>query len=199
MIREVHEARIPTEFVKARGVTTIPDVACRHERGQHENRRRTPALRAWKKVGTGDVVCWKLCIDRTLPCNGSAGPIGDYGRNFCAVRHGVIVFGGELLARRHIVLHSLPTARVQMVTRLKQIYRPAHEQIETARGKTSQSVSVGFSTKHTRITKPNRGLLNRLFFVSFVVFVVDDSARFLVHSLFWWMRKIVRCERKLFA
>src|SRR5882724_6783226 len=196
MIWEVDEARIPSQFIKARRVAAIPDMARGHERVQHENRRRPPALRARKEIGTRDVVRWKLRIDRTLPCNGSAAPIGDYGRNFGAVGHGVIVFGGELLARRHIMLHFFTTPRVQMVTRLKQIDRRAHDQIDTARGKTTQPIPVGFTTK---ITKGDRGSLNWLFFVSFVVFVVDDRARFLVHSLFWWTRKIVRCERKFFA
>src|SRR5436309_8597663 len=199
MIREVHEARVRTEFVKARSVKTIPDMARRHARVQHEDSRRSPASREWKKIGTRDVVRGKICIDRAGPCDCSASPSAGYSRNFSTVWNGVKLLGGERLARRHIALHFLTTARVQMMTRLKQIYRRAHEQIDAARSKTPQSVPVGFSTKHTKITKRNRGFLNRLFFVSFVILVVDDMVRFLMHSLFWWMRKIVRCERKLFA
>src|SRR4029077_14222168 len=35
MIREVHEAGVPTEFVEARSITTISDVARRHKRVEH--------------------------------------------------------------------------------------------------------------------------------------------------------------------
>src|SRR6266581_1636200 len=174
MIREVHEARIPTEFVKASSVTTIPDMAGRHECVQHEDGRRSPASPAQKKIGTRDVVGGKICIDRAGPCDYSATPSAGCSRNFSAVWNGVKLLGGERLARCHVALHFLATARMQMMTRLNQIYRRTHEQIDAARSKAPQRVPAGFSTKHTKITKRNRGLLNRLFLVSFVVLVVDD-------------------------
>src|SRR6266487_6272260 len=146
MIGEVHEARIPTEFVKARSVTTIPDVAGRHERVQHEDRRRSPASPARKKIGARDVVLGEICIDRAGPCDCGASPPAGYSRNFSAVWNGVKLLGRERLARRHVALHFLTTARVQMMTQLKQIYRRAHEQIDAARSKTPQPVPVGFST-----------------------------------------------------
>src|SRR6266496_2754834 len=178
------EARIPPQFIKARRVATIPDVARGHKRVQHENRRRSPTLRARKKIGTRDVVRWKLCIDRTLPCNGSARPIGDYGRNFCAVRRGVIVLGGELLARRHIVIHFLTTARVQMMTRLKQIDRRAHEQIDTARRKAEELV---VSTALCRRVLTSKSRTPR------------QSGVATFHTLSGRMRQIVFGQRKFFT
>src|SRR6478736_278587 len=100
MIREVHETCIPAEFVKARGVTSIPDAT-----RQHEDGRCSPAARAWKKIGTCGVVSGKICIDRAGPCDCAARPIVDWRRSFNIVWHGVKILGSELLAHRHVALH----------------------------------------------------------------------------------------------
>ena len=112
MIREVHETCIPAEFVKARGVTPIPEATRGHERMQHEDSRCSPAARAWKKIGTCGVVSGKICIYRAGPCDCAARPIVDWRRSFNIVWHGVKILGRELLADRHVGLHLVTAARM---------------------------------------------------------------------------------------
>ena len=145
------------------------------------------------------VVLGEICVDR-------AGP-GDYGarfdiewrRSLSAIWNGIKILGCELLARNHILLHFPTTACVQMMTRLKYINRGAHKEIEATGCQASHHLSFGCTVKGRKITRWKRAFLSLFPFGSFVVFVVDDMARFLMHSLSWWMREIVWRERKAFA
>ena len=124
MVREVHEARIPTERIKARSATTIPDVACGHKRVQEKYRRCAGAFSAGKKIRSRDVVSGELCLDWTAPCEGGATVPELFGK-IDVVRSEVIFLRGEPFASSHVMLHILTAAPVQPVARLEEIHRGA--------------------------------------------------------------------------
>ena len=96
------------------------------------------------------------------------------------------------------MFHFLAAARVQSMTRLKEIHRRAHERINPGRCETTQCVSFGFTTKDTKITKWRRISPEEIFFVSFVIIVVNKLP-LLSHAFPRRMRQIVQCEIKFFA
>src|SRR6266550_4169435 len=67
VIRQMHETRVPTEFVKAGCPAAIALVTRRHERVQHQYCGRAPAACAREKICASDVVRRKFGADRTAP------------------------------------------------------------------------------------------------------------------------------------
>src|SRR6266545_8263790 len=124
MVREVHEARIPTELIKARSVTTIPDVTRGHKRVQEKYRRCAGAFSARKKIRSRDIVSGECCLDWTAPCDGRA-TIPELFGKIDVIRGDVIFRRGEPFASSQVMLHILTAAPVQPVPRLEEIHRRA--------------------------------------------------------------------------
>src|SRR6478672_11992880 len=126
----------------------------------------------------------KICIDRARPCDCGTRLGVDWSGNFSIVRDGVKILDGELLACRHIVLHFLTTARVQMMTRLEQIEGGTHKRINSVCGETPKSVPV------------NRSATSKAFEVTGSWDGKRCGHSTTLHALSRRVRQVVRCQAK---
>src|SRR6266516_7502436 len=124
MVREVHEARIPTELIKARGGTTMPDVTRGHKGVQEKYRRCAGAFSTRKEIRSRDVVSGERCLDWTAPCDGRATVPELFGK-IDVIRSDVIFLRGKPFASSQVMLHILTATPVQPVARLEEIHRRA--------------------------------------------------------------------------
>src|SRR6478735_6894544 len=120
VIRQMHETRVPTEFVKAGCPAAIALVTRRHERVQHQYCRRAPAACAREKICASDVVRRKFGTDRTAPSDDRA--VADLTRESAITRNSVKIMRRKFLAFSNISLKLIATARVQAVTRLHHVH-----------------------------------------------------------------------------
>src|ERR1700730_10463455 len=82
------------------------------------------------------------------------------------------------------------------MTRLQKVHRRAHREVDRARGGAMEHIRFRSTTKDAKTTKMIRfGFLKSLF-VSFVIFVAQDTGIFF-HALPWRMRQIVARQLKL--
>src|SRR5213080_2608936 len=102
VIRQMHETRVPTEFVKAGCPAAIALITRRHERVQHQYCRRAPAACAREKICASDVVRRKFGADRTAPSDRRA--VADLTHESAITRNSVKIVRRKFLAFSHINL-----------------------------------------------------------------------------------------------
>src|SRR6266481_5406840 len=114
VIRQMHETRVPTEFVKAGCQAAIALITRRHERVQHQYCRRAPAACAREKICASDVVRRKFGADRTAPSDRRA--VADLPRESAITRNSVKIVCRKFLAFSHITDKLITAGRVQEMT-----------------------------------------------------------------------------------
>src|SRR5580704_9448914 len=97
---------------------------------QHEDGWRGSWMWAREKFGARDVVPLKFRLNRTAPSHRSPGWLRDRTGKIDIVRGGVILAWCKPLALDHVAFHRFRAVTVQSMTRLQQIHRRAHAEID---------------------------------------------------------------------
>src|SRR5438128_235682 len=110
MIRQMNKARVPSELVKSRCPAAITNVRRRHQRVEHEHRRRSFSARAREEIRPRNIVPGKFGLDWAAPGNCRAISIRYRSDKIDIVRRSIIFTRRELLALDDVALHFLVPA-----------------------------------------------------------------------------------------